>query len=143
MMNYGFSATTGAFYVYEDRADYEANGNWPEDVTPVSTLTWERYCGQGPAGKVRGANSRGLPCWVDAPAPTKAELAEHAARQKTALMDSAARAIAPLERAVKLRMATEKEKAALTAWETYSVLLNRIDPAAAPDIAWPEVPGVA
>ncbi|MEX5714099.1 tail fiber assembly protein [Serratia ureilytica] len=70
-MSYGFSATTKAFYVYEDKESYEANGNWPEDVKPVSDQVWEKYCMQGPEGKERGANKRGLPCWVDIPAPAK------------------------------------------------------------------------
>ncbi|MBH2976869.1 tail fiber assembly protein [Serratia marcescens] len=52
----------------------------------------------------------------------------------------AATAIVPLEKAIKLGMATEEEKAALTAWETYSVLLNRVDITKAPDIKWPQQP---
>ena len=74
---------------------------------------------------------------------TEVEQQTLAKERKQQLMNEAETTLAPLERAVRLKMATEKEKAALTAWETYSVLLNRIDPAAAPDIAWPEVPGVA
>lgn len=50
------------------------------------------------------------------------------------------RTIEPLERAVKLGMATEEERSALTAWETYSVLLNRVDITKAPDIEWPQQP---
>ncbi|CAI1127339.1 Caudovirales tail fibre assembly protein [Serratia quinivorans] len=52
----------------------------------------------------------------------------------------AERAIAPLETAVKLGMATEGEKTALTAWETYSVLLNRVDTTTAPNVVWPQSP---
>lgn len=81
-MSYGFSASTGAFYVYEDRASYEENGNWPADVKPVSEEVWQAYCGQGPAGKVRGADRKGLPCWVDAPPPTKSTLVAAAERKK-------------------------------------------------------------
>lgn len=53
--------------------------------------------------------------------------------------------IAPLARAVRLGMATEEEKTTLTQWETYSVLLNRVDISTAPDrdIDWPQQPDKA
>ncbi|EHY9088951.1 tail fiber assembly protein, partial [Salmonella enterica] len=49
-------------------------------------------------------------------------------------------AIAPLARAVKLKIATDEEIALLEAWELYSVMVNRVDIS---DPEWPEVPGVA
>ncbi|MBZ3682991.1 tail fiber assembly protein, partial [Providencia rettgeri] len=58
---------------------------------------------------------------------------------KTLLVD-AANAIAPLQDAVDLGMATDEEKAKLTAWKTYRVLLNRVDTSLAPDIDWPQKP---
>ncbi|MEY0149016.1 tail fiber assembly protein, partial [Providencia rettgeri] len=39
-----------------------------------------------------------------------------------------------------LGMATDEEKAQLTAWKTYLVYLNRIDTSTAPDIEWPVKP---
>lgn len=56
------------------------------------------------------------------------------------LLEQANKAIAPLQAAIDLDMATEAETAALLAWKKYLVLLNRIDPQLAPDIDWPEVP---
>ncbi|MGQ8775156.1 tail fiber assembly protein [Serratia sp. NA_112.1] len=65
----------------------------------------------------------------------------NAAQQELAVRQrEAANAIAPLAAAIRLNMATEAEKAALTAWETYSVLLNRVDTTTAPDVAWPQSP---
>lgn len=60
-------------------------------------------------------------------------------------------AIAPLERAVKLDIATSDEIASLEVWERYSVMVNRVDTSkpewpTPPDtskpleIVWPEVP---
>lgn len=60
-------------------------------------------------------------------------------RKRNSLNADAERAIKPLERAVKLGIATDAEVAALNAWEVYSVLLNRLDMAAS-DISWPAVP---
>ncbi|MCS4266584.1 hypothetical protein M2406_002294 [Serratia sp. BIGb0163] len=37
-------------------------------------------------------------------------------------------------------MATDEEKTQLDAWEHYSVLLSRVKPKNAPDIAWPDKP---
>ncbi|MEX3140705.1 tail fiber assembly protein [Serratia ureilytica] len=139
-MSYGFSASTGAFYVYEDRASYEENGNWPADVKPVSDDVWQAYCGQGPAGKVRGADRKGLPCWVDAPPPTKSTLVAAAERKKAELLDVAGKAIAPLQDADDLAIATEEEAAQLRLWKTYRVQLNRINPQDAPETDWPLPP---
>lgn len=66
-MSYGYSAKTNIFYVLEDQDAYETNNNWPDDVKPVGLDDWEKYCKQPPAGKVRGPDSAGLPCWMDAP----------------------------------------------------------------------------
>ncbi|HGM5908030.1 TPA: tail fiber assembly protein [Serratia marcescens] len=140
-MSYGFSASTGAFYVYEDLASYQENGNWPYDVKPVSDEVWQAYCGQGPAGKVRGADRKGLPCWVDAPPPTKSTLVAAAERKKAELLDVAGKAIAPLQDADDLAIATEEEAAQLRLWKTYRVQLNRINPQDAPEIDWPVAPG--
>ncbi|MGP0904944.1 tail fiber assembly protein, partial [Serratia sp. CY76391] len=43
------------------------------------------------------------------------------------LLSEAEDVIRPLERAVKLDMATDAEKAKLDAWERYSVELSRVD----------------
>lgn len=55
-------------------------------------------------------------------------------------MNAATAAIAPLEDASVLGMATEEEAALLAKWQRYRVLLNRVDTSKAPEIEWPEVP---
>ena len=70
---------------------------------------------------------------------TQAELAEQAERKKSSLLAEAMAAIAPLERAVKLGIATSDELASLEAWERYSVMVNRVD-ISKPE--WPEKPEV-
>lgn len=52
----------------------------------------------------------------------------------------ASAAIAPLQDAVDLAMATDAEVAMLQGWKTYRVLLNRVDTSKP---VWPEVPRVA
>lgn len=65
---------------------------------------------------------------------------ELAGVQKNALLEQATAAIAPLQDAVDLGMATEEEAARLLAWRKHRVLLNRIDTSMAPLIDWPQPP---
>lgn len=72
--------------------------------------------------------------------PTKDELIALVDRQKNALMAAATAAIAPLQDAVDLGIATDEELAQLKGWKTYRVLLSRTDIAHAPEIDWPPLP---
>ncbi|WP_272671735.1 MULTISPECIES: tail fiber assembly protein [unclassified Providencia] len=74
------------------------------------------------------------------PPVSKEQLVAVAEQQKQSLLAEANNAIAPLQDAVDLDMATDEEVAQLTAWKKYRVLLNRIDTSLAPDIEWPEKP---
>lgn len=69
--------------------------------------------------------------------PSDADVAE---KKKSELMAVAERAIAPLQDAVDLGIATTEEKESLLAWKKYRVLLNRVDVRETPDIDWPETP---
>lgn len=60
--------------------------------------------------------------------------------QKEALSTEAENRIMQLERKIRLDMATDEDKSLLTAWEIYTVKLDGINPALAPDIEWPEKP---
>ncbi|CAD5705786.1 phage tail protein [Escherichia coli] len=68
---------------------------------------------------------------------TKQELQQQAELQKSALLSEAESVIQPLERAVRLNMATNEERARLESWERYSVLVSRVD-TAKPE--WPQKP---
>ncbi|MBG6241216.1 MAG: tail fiber assembly protein [Candidatus Symbiopectobacterium sp. Dall1.0] len=72
--------------------------------------------------------------------PTHGERVEKAKREKAGLMQMASIAIAPLQDAADLDLATEAERAQLVAWKKYRVLLNRLELDTAPDIDWPEAP---
>ncbi|EAA2734168.1 tail fiber assembly protein [Salmonella enterica subsp. enterica] len=65
------------------------------------------------------------------------ELRKNAEAEKIRRLSEAESAIAPLARAVKLKIATDEELKRLEAWELYSVMVNRVD-TSAPD--WPEKP---
>ncbi|EKR7607236.1 tail fiber assembly protein [Escherichia coli] len=68
---------------------------------------------------------------------TADEQQQQAESQKAALLSEAESVIQPLERAVRLNMATDEERARLESWERYSVLVSRVDLA---NPEWPEIP---
>ncbi|EEY5917352.1 tail fiber assembly protein, partial [Escherichia coli] len=68
---------------------------------------------------------------------TADEQQQQAESQKAALLSEAESVIQPLERAVRLNMATDEERARLESWERYSVLVSRVDPV---NPEWPEMP---
>lgn len=78
--------------------------------------------------------------WVTDKAAKKAADIAAAETQKQYLLPEAAEAIAPLQDAVDLDMATPEEESRLKAWKKYRVLLSRVDTSLAPDIAWPVKP---
>lgn len=72
----------------------------------------------------------------------KEQLIAEAEQQKQILLSEASEAIAPLQDAVDLDIATDEEIAKLKAWKTYRVFLNRVDTSIAPSIEWPEKPTI-
>ncbi|MEY0321359.1 tail fiber assembly protein, partial [Providencia stuartii] len=101
---------------------------------------YEFAVSEAPKGKQRTANKKGLPAWTDIPKPSQEQLIAEAEQQKQSLLAEANSAIAPLQDAIDLGMATEAETAALQEWKKYRVLLNRVDTSTAPNIDWPEKP---
>lgn len=138
--NFYFSPSELVFVAGILKKDYVKAGSWPKDARPVSDGVYAAFIANPPEGKMRGADDSGMPCWIDEPPPTREQLRVTAESKKNRLMNEAERVLAPLERAVRLNMATDEEKALLTAWETYSVQLNRVQAEDAPDIAWPAIP---
>lgn len=65
---------------------------------------------------------------------------ELAIEEKARLQIEADNTLKVLNRAVRLKIATDEEADTLKAWERYSVELWRIDTSLAPDIVWPEKP---
>ncbi|WP_282561258.1 tail fiber assembly protein [Providencia rettgeri] len=77
--------------------------------------------------------------YTNPPKPKEQHIAE-AEQQKQILLSEATEAIAPLQDAVDLDIATDEEIALLREWKKYRVLLNRVDTALAPDITLPSKP---
>ncbi|MDX7999964.1 tail fiber assembly protein [Xenorhabdus sp. Reich] len=101
-------------------------GDYPPDTTTNAPVTlFDKWDGKQ---------------WVTDNLALKTDYIRRAEQQKLSLQRQADFAIAPLQYAVDLEMATDGERAVLTAWKKYCVLLNRVDCSIAPDIDWPKVP---
>ncbi|QTL39153.1 tail fiber assembly protein [Xenorhabdus budapestensis] len=71
---------------------------------------------------------------------TLPEILSQAKRNKQELLIKANMAISPLQDAVDLKIATEKEQKMLDEWKKYRILLSRIDCSSSSEIDWPEKP---
>lgn len=135
-----FSATTLWFYDGSEKSKYEAGIGWPADAVEVSDEDVLAFTQPAPAGYVLGADASGKAAWTVKPEPAQAELVSQSEARKTAFRLEADAAIAPLQDAVEMDIATDEEAAQLAAWKKYRVLLNRVDTSKAPDNEWPQKP---
>ncbi|EDJ2362305.1 tail fiber assembly protein [Salmonella enterica] len=138
--NYYYSFTEKGFYwLSEDELN---NSTVPTDLVPISEDVHAALMFGQEAGKHISHTPAG-PILIDQPDYSPEELIAQAEIKKEKLLSEAEVVIAPLARAVKLKIATDEEIKRLEAWELYSVMVNRVNCSKAPDINWPEVPDVA
>ncbi|MEA1062774.1 tail fiber assembly protein [Erwinia sp. HR93] len=141
MEQYYYSASQSKLFPKSLFEDYRSTGLWPDDAEPVSDDIYQEFgANPAPVGKIMVTGEDGLPAWGDLPAPSLEELIAIAEAKKSSLLAAASAAIAPLQDAVDIEIATDEEIAQLLVWKKYRVLLNRVDTSTAPDIAWPEAP---
>ncbi|WP_272528543.1 tail fiber assembly protein [Providencia sp. PROV226] len=88
---------------------------------------------------LRKMTAKEVDAHLNPPIP-KEQLIAEAEQKKQSLLSEASTAIAPLQYAENLGIATAEESASLVDWQKYSVYLNRIDTSLAPDIDWPVKP---
>jgi hypothetical protein len=66
---------------------------------------------------------------------------EHAAKKtKSYLIELATKAMAPLQDAKELNIATNEELSKLNEWMSYRIAINRVDTSQLTDIEWPDAP---
>ncbi|CAM6550622.1 tail fiber assembly protein [Escherichia fergusonii] len=134
---YYYSAENNAFYPLVLKPDYEDAGTWPSDAVPISHSWYTQLLEQQANGQVIKPNEYGQPVLTDPPPPSVEDLKRQAENIKVQLLAEAESAILPLERAVRLNMATDEERIRLESWERYSVLVSRVD-TTSPE--WPDKP---
>lgn len=129
METYYFSKTENGFFTSAVLA--------PSDAVEISAEQWAELMDGQSEGKYISSNAGGFPVLTDPPPPTTEALIAEAERQKSALMAQANNAIAPLQDAVDLDIATDEESTALSEWKKYRVLLMRVDTTRP---VWPTIP---
>ncbi|MGL4858551.1 MAG: tail fiber assembly protein [Enterobacteriaceae bacterium] len=139
-MSYVYSETTNAFYAVSLQSEYEAAGSWPADGIGVDDEIYQQFSVPPPLGKIRGTSKKGVPCWVDLPPLTAVQVIESATAKKQSLLIQANTAIAPLQDAVDLNVATAEETQRLTDWKLYRIALNRVNVNDGDNIDWPGQP---
>lgn len=112
----------------------------PDDLIEVSDTEHAALMDGQRAGKMIVPDANGRPILTERPEPTSEQLIEIANTEKVKYLSVANAAIAPLQDAVDLGIATGEEKARLQEWKKYRVLLSRVDTSTAPDIEWPLEP---
>ncbi|EHK4823038.1 tail fiber assembly protein [Salmonella enterica subsp. enterica serovar Abony] len=132
MSEYYYSFKEKGFFWQPDTE----SDNSPDDLIPLT----DEYYRELMQGQVDGKyieHRKGGPVLVEHCEYTHEELIAQAEAKKAELLAEAESVIAPLMRAVKLKIATDEEIKRLEAWDLYSVMVNRVD-TASPD--WPDVP---
>ncbi|WP_340615118.1 tail fiber assembly protein [Xenorhabdus thailandensis] len=104
---YIYSAKNNAFHPIELKQRYIDAGSWPDDGVEISDEDYYRFINAVNKRWVAGDN--GYPKLVDIPPPSPAKLQQQAKQQKLSLRQRADIAIAPLQYAVDLDMATDVE----------------------------------
>lgn len=135
--NYFFEPSDAGFYILPDSQDI------PETATEISVDVYSEFAGVAwPEGKVLGADSSGMPAWVDAPPLTYEEEVSAADSKKQALIDQANAYINSKQWPGKAAIGRLKgeELAQYNLWLDYLDALEAIDTSTAPDITWPEPP---
>ena len=85
-----YSASKNAFYADQFKEDYKRSGKWPSDAIAVSDEEHATYgLSQPPAGKQRGGDADGRPCWVDLPETPIDTLANQAKARIESAYDTA------------------------------------------------------
>lgn len=132
---YYFDSVGFGFYIFPDSPII------PDDATEISLDVYSEYAGIAwPEGKALGADSSGMPSWVDAPPPTHEEEVEAAEQQRQQLLLRADGVTADWRVELMLGDISEEDKERLSAWMDYKKQVKAVDTSTAPDITWPTPP---
>lgn len=134
---YFYSEKERGFFLFSLKEAYvKSPGGWPSDVKEITEELYSSLLAGQEMGQEIITGDNGLP-ELSKSGPNYIKDAE---LKKNRLMQIATNAIAPLQDAFELGIATDEEAALLLAWKNYRVLINRVRAEDAPNILWPEVP---
>lgn len=137
-----FSPAENAFYATELKESYVSAGSWPTDAIEVQESLYLEFVAEPPAGKYRGVNNSGMPCWLDIPPLSQDELVKAAEGERQRLIDDANNFINSRQWPAKVAIGRLKgdDLVSFNLWLDYLDVLESLDVSIAPDISWPEGP---
>lgn len=138
-----YAYSNGFFYPLSMQDDYEAAKSWPDSFVEVSEEVYLKFTVNQPQGKMRGTDVEGMPCWVDAPPPTKEELIQALQIERQQLLTQADDVMRDWRTELMLDEISETDKSKLSAWMAYKNEVKSVDVLTAPDkVVWPASPEV-
>ena len=140
-MSMKWSAKNNAFFYPDDIQFYES-ADWDlNDLIDIDLSTFNKFK-ISPAGKERGVDHDGMPCWIDVipPGLSYEEAVAVAESQKAFLLQSASQKISIWQTQLQLGMISDSNKQKLIEWMTYIEAVQAIDTSSAPNISWPTQP---
>ncbi|WP_334354376.1 tail fiber assembly protein [Enterobacter hormaechei] len=137
-----FSPSENAFYAGELKESYIAAGSWPSDALEVDESLYLEFIDEPPAGKYRGVDDAGMPCWLEIPPPTAEEMASNAENMRQQLIDEANAFINSRQWPGKAAIGRLKgdDLTQYNIWLDYLDALEVINISEPQKIIWPEIP---
>ncbi|QOV63007.1 tail fiber assembly protein [Kosakonia pseudosacchari] len=118
-----FNKSNLGFYDPDEKSYY--GENWPDEkeLNEIDDVQYEKFISEPPRGHILGGGEDGKPIWVEVPG----QIVENNAGIIASLIADASVIISPLQDAVDMDIATEKDISRLKAWKLYRVQLFRTD----------------
>lgn len=137
MSNYVYSSKTNCFYPLSEKENYESKGLWDDEAVEVSDTIVDKYTGQPPEGKVRGADKNGTPRWVNVPPLTEEQQRSATDFKKSQLIAEADEVMLDWRTELMLDNITDDDREKLVKWMEYRKELKKVD---VNNPKWPEKP---
>ncbi len=124
------------------KESYIAAGSWPSDASVVDEILYLEFIDEPPAGKYRGVDDAGMPCWLEIPPPTTEEMASNAENMRQQLIDEANAYINSRQWPGKAAIGRLKgdDLTQYNIWLDYLDALEAINTSEPQKIIWPEIP---
>lgn len=142
MNTYVYSAKNNAFFPVAMLEKYQDSGWYLDDLVDISDDVAKDYMGDVPNGKIRAADKKGFPIWIDSPPPTHDELVSEANITRQHLIDQANDLMNSKQWPGKAAIGRLKgdELIEYGLWLDYLDALEAVDTSSAPEITWPDPP---
>ncbi|MBW9528665.1 tail fiber assembly protein [Escherichia coli] len=132
---YFYDAVDNGFYIEPESRFI------PESAIEISVNLYNQFAGIAwPEGKMLGADSTGLPAWVDAPPPKHEEQIAAAEQYRQQRLQQIDEVTADWRVELMLGDISDEDKAKLSEWMAHKKAVKAVDTSTAPDVIWPEQP---